>query len=535
MAILTGNKLNEALHDMQSSRCKLVLAEKQGNGKVVARGTFAEAGVPTGNNRIYPKDIWERELKSIQDDVNAGKITGTLDHPADGKTRLSDVSHKITSLRLEGDTIIGEAEILDTSRGRDLKALIEGGVMVGVSSRGTGSVKANSEGKEVVQEDFKFMTFDFVGDPANMTAYPSFFAEAREAQERRSKTMADEVKAESLTLESLKADHADLVKAIKEETSKEIEEGIRSDERTKTRDSLRGQFEVELLDRIGESREEVAKEVKSAYLSDPEVAQSQGMLNAIKRILSPAMLADDAKKVVEDKNAEMVVKDVETKKISEELKIAKARVEGLEAEIAKRDHALEKASALTKELGFKLYAEQKLAGNPDRDTIFEFVGNPAQYNDIKELDEKLKTAAEKAKKLREDRTAVKNARRVEEEKVVEKTKAVVAENKKLKDAAAESLEMAHGLALRMYATEQTEGNPKKHYLRKLCESAKSRADIDKILSEVKASPDGEPSPEYRNLKEKLARGVSKPILTEESHGMSDAMRIARKYSGLPEK
>jgi hypothetical protein len=91
--------------------------------------------------------------------------------------KLQRVSHLITDLRLEDGIVIGELEVLGTQRGKDLRALIEGGVTVGVSSRGLGSVSEEKDGTMIVSDDFEFQTFDVVADPAITSAFPDVVTE----------------------------------------------------------------------------------------------------------------------------------------------------------------------------------------------------------------------------------------------------------------------------------------------------------------------------------------------------------------------
>lgn len=154
---------------------RLSLNEDNGSGKMTATGVFGRVDVPTANNRIYPRSLWEREVKRMQKPISERKVLSEVDHPQDGKTKLSRTAGMLTALSINEDgDIIGTMEVLDTASGKDLKALIDGGASVGVSSRGYGSVKLNNEGKDVVQDDFQCQTFDFVADPAHQMAYPEF-------------------------------------------------------------------------------------------------------------------------------------------------------------------------------------------------------------------------------------------------------------------------------------------------------------------------------------------------------------------------
>jgi hypothetical protein len=89
--------------------------EENDNGKYVAKGEFGRCDLATQNGRVYPRKVYEREVKKLQETIKRRRMFGELDHPADGKTKLQRVSHLITNLSIEGDgRILGEAEILDT-------------------------------------------------------------------------------------------------------------------------------------------------------------------------------------------------------------------------------------------------------------------------------------------------------------------------------------------------------------------------------------------------------------------------------------
>jgi hypothetical protein len=140
------------------------------SGRFRVEGIFQRSDVENANKRIYPRRIWEKELKEqrVLDAVQKRAMFGELDHPADGKTSLKRVAHLVTDLQLQEDgNVTGAAEILDTPNGQILKTLFESGAQVGISSRGSGSVQNG-----VVQEDFKLGTFDFVARPSTPGALP---------------------------------------------------------------------------------------------------------------------------------------------------------------------------------------------------------------------------------------------------------------------------------------------------------------------------------------------------------------------------
>lgn len=184
----------ELLVDTQGTARATLTEGKE--GQLIARGEFARCGVPTANKRIYAENLWKREIGKLKESIESKRAFGECDHPSDGKTKLQRVSHLITDLSIDDNgVIIGEAIILDTSKGKDLKAIADAGGQVGVSSRGYGSVQRNNEGYDVVQEDFNLLTFDFVADPANVTSYPKF--EYAPAHKEKETSMLPDIAAES--------------------------------------------------------------------------------------------------------------------------------------------------------------------------------------------------------------------------------------------------------------------------------------------------------------------------------------------------
>ena len=159
-----------------------VLNEGGGTGPMKIRGCFQRADEANNNKRIYKKPLLEREITKLAESITERRLMGELDHPQNDSVRLSNVSHLITGLNMKGNEVIGEAEILDTPSGKVAKALIEGGVKVGISSRGMGTVTEELDGKRYVNEDFKLITWDLVADPSTRGAYPGL-TESTQIQE----------------------------------------------------------------------------------------------------------------------------------------------------------------------------------------------------------------------------------------------------------------------------------------------------------------------------------------------------------------
>ena len=149
-----------------------VITEKVGGKKnLVIEGVFMQADSKNRNGRIYEKEILEKAVnKYVTEQVNTGRAVGELNHPEGPTINLDKVSHKITELRFEGSDVIGKASILKTPMGQIVEGLLEGGVKLGVSSRGMGSL-AQKNGAMYVKDDFMLSTVDIVQDPSAPEAF----------------------------------------------------------------------------------------------------------------------------------------------------------------------------------------------------------------------------------------------------------------------------------------------------------------------------------------------------------------------------
>ena len=166
-----------------------VLSEGKANGPMKIRGVFGRCNEKNNNGRIYPTAVLESQLSKVQPLINERRLCGELDHPQNDTVKLSNASHLITKLDMKGNELIGEAEILKTPAGLTAKALVEGGVKIGISSRGMGTLSENETGDKIVNEDFRLVTFDLVADPSTRGAFPglSESTESQFVQESQSK------------------------------------------------------------------------------------------------------------------------------------------------------------------------------------------------------------------------------------------------------------------------------------------------------------------------------------------------------------
>ena len=120
----------------------------------------------------YPKEILLREIKKyIEGPVRERRALGELDHPESSVINLQNVSHNVTKIKMVGDDVYGEVEILSTPAGNILKELFRNGITVGISSRGMGSVQESGNGTVEVQDDFELLCFDFVSTPSTHGAF----------------------------------------------------------------------------------------------------------------------------------------------------------------------------------------------------------------------------------------------------------------------------------------------------------------------------------------------------------------------------
>lgn len=147
-----------------------ILKESAGpSGKFIVEGLMQVAGDLNGNGRVYPKNILEREILKFKDTFIKGRNAyGELDHPESPIVSLKNASHVITDLWWEGDNVMGRVEVLDTPFGNIVKSILKAGYAIGISSRGTGSVREMNDGsgRVIVNDDFDLVTWDFVSNPS---------------------------------------------------------------------------------------------------------------------------------------------------------------------------------------------------------------------------------------------------------------------------------------------------------------------------------------------------------------------------------
>ena len=160
------------ISEYHDSNLQVITESKKDGGKAyVIEGVFMQADKKNRNGRIYGKAILENAVnKYVKEQVKTGRAVGELNHPEGPTINLDKVSHKITELKFEGSDVIGKASILNTPMGKIVEGLLEGGVKLGVSSRGMGTL-VNKQGTSHVGKDFMLSTVDIVQDPSAPGAF----------------------------------------------------------------------------------------------------------------------------------------------------------------------------------------------------------------------------------------------------------------------------------------------------------------------------------------------------------------------------
>ena len=168
--------ITETIEDVQ-----ILTEETNGKKDYKIKGVFMQADIKNRNGRIYPVETLAKEVRSYTKEfIEKKRAFGELGHPDGPTVNLERVSHMITSLKPEGKNFIGEAKVMDTPYGKIVKNLIDEGAVLGVSSRGMGSIQQQG-GRNLVGKDFYLATAaDIVADPSAPDAFVEGIMEGKE-------------------------------------------------------------------------------------------------------------------------------------------------------------------------------------------------------------------------------------------------------------------------------------------------------------------------------------------------------------------
>ena len=164
-------KLSYLRENLSFDQSGLVLESDDKDGKsLYLKGIAIQGGIRNANGRVYPVNEIERAVKTLNDQIQNGySVLGEVDHPDDLKVNLDRVSHMITQMWMEGPNGYGKMKVLPTPMGNLIRTMLESGVKLGVSSRGSGNV-SDINGQV---SDFEIITVDIVAQPSAPGAYPT--------------------------------------------------------------------------------------------------------------------------------------------------------------------------------------------------------------------------------------------------------------------------------------------------------------------------------------------------------------------------
>ena len=148
-----------------------MVTETDNDGKdLFMKGICIQGGVKNANKRVYPVNEIQDAVSTLNEQINQGmSVLGEVDHPDDLKINLDRVSHMVTEMWMDGPNGYGKMKVLPTPMGNSVKTMLESGVKLGVSSRGSGNVKEASGDVS----DFEIVTIDVVAQPSAPDAYPT--------------------------------------------------------------------------------------------------------------------------------------------------------------------------------------------------------------------------------------------------------------------------------------------------------------------------------------------------------------------------
>jgi hypothetical protein len=456
----------ELLIDTMTFRATALEESKDGPGKYVARGEFARADRATENKRLYNHRLWERELGRLGKQLSEMKVYGELDHPMDGRTQLKRTSHIISDLHLEGDVVVGTAHILDTDQGRNLKAILDAGGAVGVSSRGFGTTKPNLKGESVVQDDYRLMTFDFVADPAQQSAYPVVHVEGTEQDTTEANSFVEASMEKNISFEELKESNPELAKSFMYDAQREYEKrgaeiwakkimGAKQEAST----DLRSEFADKLESAIADAKKEMEESITERLMNDPQVAGAKKALGDLKDVLRPYIIPEDVEHVVQEKE--------------EQISFLENMVAERDLQLVNLQQENDKLASIAREAGYRFHLEQKLNGVENARLVRDLVGDVGNYATVPEMDARIADIVEEMESQALDEAA--------QSEEVARLEAQLAEQKLI---AEKALEASKHLASQVYLEQRLVNHPNADYARSLVEAhqPQNKSDVDNLLS-----------------------------------------------------
>ncbi len=345
---------------------EIVAEATEKDGRVRVKAKLMEADVRNRNNRVYKQALIEREVGRLQERIQGKVAFGSGDHPDDGRTNFSNVSHLWDKVWTEGRDVYGEATILNTGRGRDLQEIVRVSRSLPVSARGFGSVvTAQWEGEpaDIVEDTYELVTFDFV---LNTQGF----------EDARVLAIKEEKGGPPMTLDELRAKHPDLVKAIADEAA------------AKKEAELTKAYEEKVLAKIGEEKAVIEEAVSKKLREEWKVDEMLAVMEQIASGVAP-YVGEPRKAYANDAAAEA----------------AKAEVAKLTADLNRLGQGLKEAQEQNAKLSADLqraqvpgYVAEKVKALPHADLLTEALKDCATPA---EVDQRLLVEQERVRRLTE--------------------------------------------------------------------------------------------------------------------------------------
>lgn len=169
LSVFKNDIIKEANEDLPTLR---MTWKRDDLGNLILTGPIQRADTPNKNWRIYPKEILEREVnRYIEEQVNKGTAYCELDHPEGDTVEAKNACARILEIWWSGNDVMANILVLPEGTGKIVAGMIETGGAIGISSRGSGSVKDLPTGYQEIQEDFQLYCWDLVTDPSTHEAY----------------------------------------------------------------------------------------------------------------------------------------------------------------------------------------------------------------------------------------------------------------------------------------------------------------------------------------------------------------------------
>lgn len=404
--------MRKSLIEVYQATPKLLLTEDASRGypRLVVRGEFARAGVPTANKRVYPRRLWEREFERLREAMRNRSLVGELNHPADGRADLFRTSHLVTGLTLTPEgVVLGEAEVMpELPGGKVVAAIYKRNGKVGVSSRGFGSTQVTESGDELVQEDYQLVTFDFVADPADQYAYPDLVTEGNAPGRKVFPVRKPEMKTEAEIRKEFAAKLLQATAEIRATTEAAVFERIQKDPSAlpaPVQESLRAVYggagssasaqelaEARAKAKAAEIERDRAlvlgrKAVYSLYVErtlrdDPA---RDAILEAVGDFAAYPTLQDFQAKItnlVEDVQKARALEEEKKRAVEEETRRLAEERDAMSAKLAKTQAALERSLELNRTLGVTNYAQRAGSVAPAGAAAILEAADPATYEDV---------------------------------------------------------------------------------------------------------------------------------------------------------